>query len=258
MTNYYYLAASLPPLTIGEKPEISSEELKMRLKINLTKKDMEKAEVFLRYMDLNNIRSLLLEEPIDSRGNLNEKELDEALLIHNILPQYVFDFLDHYETVNERIKYFPGLLVKYFNEEIPHQEGFLKKYLMFERQYRLVLTALRAKQLHTDIMRELQFEDFSDPLVAQILAQKDAESYEPPSEFIELKELLASCGTDPWLKHKLFAEWRFKKIEELVDRPLFSIDWILSYMARLMIVEDWLKLDEKEGKMILETYVQEI
>ncbi|MBI2743482.1 MAG: DUF2764 family protein [Chlamydiales bacterium] len=253
MGNYYFVAASLPPLVLGEKPEVTFEELKARLEINLSKEDLEKTVVLRRIVDLQNIRSLLLEEPIDLRGNLDEQELDEALLIHNILPSYVFDFLDQYETVTERLKHFFGLLSKFFAEETPKQKGFLRKYLAFEHDWRLVMAALRAKELGRDIVHELQFEDFSNTLAAQILAQKDAPVYEPPVEWQELKELILSCGPDPWQRYKVFATWRFKKIEEMVERPLFSIDWILAYMAQLMIVEHWNELDEVRGKMILES-----
>lgn len=254
MANYYFLAPSLPPLALGVKPELSFEELKNRLDINLTKEDLEKTVVLRRFIDLNNIRALFLEEPIDLRGNLTEKELDESLLIRNILPGYVFDFLDTYETAAEKIRHFAGLLSRFFAEEIPKQTGFLQAYLKFEREWRLVLLALRAKKLKRDVMRELQFEDFSDPLVAHILAQKDSEQYEPLVEYTELKELLTSTGSDPWEKYKAFAAWRFHKIEEMVQAPLFSIDWILGYMARLIIAEDWNDLDEDRGKIILNTF----
>lgn len=253
MSNYYFLAASLPPLVLGEKPEITFEELKERLPINLTKADLEQAQVLFRFLDLQNIRALLLEEPIDPHGNLNEKELDEALLIRNILPVYVFDFLDQFENLPERVKHLYGLTSIYFMEEIPKQKGFLKKYLTFEHEWRLVMSALRAKELGRDIVQELQFEDFSNTLVAQILAQKDAPTYEPPEEWQELKELILACGSDPWERYKAFATWRFKKIEELVERPLFSIDWILAYLAQLVMIEHWNDLDETRGKMILET-----
>lgn len=254
MANYYFLAASLPPLYLDKKPELSFAELKERLVLNLNRRDYEKTVVLRRFIDLTNIRSLLLEEPIDPRGNLDEKALDEALLIRNILPSYVFDFLDRYENVSDQVKHFSGLLSLFFLEEIPHQKGFLRKYLSFEHEWRLVATALRAKQYGKDLIRELQFEDFGDPLVAQILAQKDAAHYEPPFEYLDLKEKLSSCGTDPWLQYRVFAEYRFVKIEEMIDHPLFSIEWILAYMAQLLIVEHANELDALKGRMILDTF----
>jgi hypothetical protein len=257
MGNYYFLAPSLPELILGQKPEVSFEELKNRIEINLTKEDYKKARVFGRFIDISNIRALLREEPIDSKGNLSEKELDEALLIHSILPDYVFDFLEHYDTVAEKIRHFSGLVAHFFAEEIPKQKGFLRRYLIFERNWRLILLALRAKELHRDIIHELQFEDLSDPLIAQILSQRDADRYEPPEEFVELKEILHSCGKDPWALRRAFDEWRMCRIEEMVTKPLFSIDWILSYMARLLIVEYAHELDENKGKIIVNTLTQE-
>ena len=255
MGNYYFLAASLPTLTLGEKPDLSFEELTSRFKINLTQEDYEKTVTFRRYIDITNIRFLFLEESIDPRGNLSEKDLDEALLLKDALPSYVFDFLDQFESVDDKLKYFSGIYSIFFQEEIKKATGFLKAYFEFERSWKLVMLALRAKEQNRDLTRELQFENFSDPLVAQILAQKDVSQYDPPLEYVDLKEKYLSCGTDPWQKYKAVAQWRLGRLEELVDKPVFSIDWILSYMARLLIVEDYNALDEAKGKMILDAFV---
>ena len=117
------------------------------------------------------------------------------------------------------------------------------------------MVALRSQQAKREIAQQLQFEDLTDPLVALILAQKDAPSFEPPIEYVDLKEKFLACGQDPWLQYKTVAQWRFQRIEELVEKPLFSIDWILSYMAQLLIVEHWADLDEAKGKMILDAFV---
>lgn len=254
MGNYYFVITSLPPLSLHERPEISFEELMARLEMNLSKKDLEKTGVLRHIVDIYNIRALLTEEPVDPRGNLNEKELDEALLVHIVLPDYVFDFLDQFEKAADKVRHFHGLLARFFNEEIPKQKGFLKKYLAFERGWRLVLLAIRAKQLGRDVARELQFEDPADPLVAQILVQKDSEVYEPPQEYAEIKEIIASCYADPWAENRAFAEYRFRKIEELSENGPFTIDKVLSYIAQLMIIEGLNELDAERGGMILETF----
>lgn len=255
MANYYFLAASLPPLVLGEKPELSFDELISRLDINLNKKDTLKTVVFRRWIDLNNIRALFLEDAIDPRGNLSEKELDQALLLQDGLPQYVFDYLDQFENVQQKLRFFPGLIAAYYREEIPGQDGFLKRYLEFERSWRLVMVGIKAKELGRDLTEELQFEDLKDPLVMDLLAQKDSVSYDPPPEFLSLKEKYLACGPDPFQQFKEISRWRFQQIEELVQEPLFSIDWILGYMAQLLIVEQWNELDAAKGEVILEAFV---
>ncbi len=255
MANYYFLAASLPPIALGEKPDLSFDELVSRLAINIEPKDLEKTAVFRRWIDLNNIRSLFLEDAIDPRGNLSEKELDQALLLQDGLPDYVFDFLDKFESVQEKLRFFPGVLAAYFREETPLQSGFLKRYLEFERAWRLVMVGIKAKELGRDLTEELQFEDSKDSLVIDLLAQKDSVTYEPPPEFVSLKEKYLACGPDPYLQFKETAKWRFQQIEELVEEPLFSIDWILGYMAQLLLVEQWNELDPEKGEIILEAFV---
>lgn len=255
MANYYFLAASLPPLVLGEKPDLTFDELICRADINLEKRDLEKTVVFRRFIDLMNIRALLLEDGIDSRGNLSEKELDQALLLKEGLPEYVFEFLDKFESPQQKLRFFPGLMAAYYREEIVGQSGFLKDYLEFERSWRLVLLGIKAKELGRDLTEELQFEDLKDPLVMDLLAQKDSFTYDPPPEFVSLKEKYLACGPDPFMQFKEVAKWRFQQIEELVEEPLFSIDWILSYMARLLIVEQWNELDPAKGEIILEAFV---
>lgn len=256
MARYYFLAASLPPIKIGDTPEISFGEVLSRLKIGVRKYDLKKTIKLRQLIDLLNIRALLSGQKLDLRGNLTEKELDECLLVKYGFPAYIFDFLAQFENNAAKLVHFSGLLARFFIEEIKEAKGFLKKYFIFEREYRLVMTAIRAKQQGRDFTHVLQFEDLSDPFVVQILAQKDAESYEPPAEYLELKGLFISSGSDPWEQHKVFTEWKFNKIEELGEGKAFSIDFILSYMVRLLLVEDWQALNEEQGKETIKAYAE--
>ena len=252
MGNYYFVAASLPPLVLGEVPEISFEEFASRLELNLSKEDLEKTVVLRRIVDLFNLRALFQGGPIDPRGNFDEKEIDEALLQKEGFPEYVYEFLERYETKEERLLHFSQLLTLFFSEEIPKQKGFLKKLLSFEREWRLVILALRCKEAERDVAFEMQFEDFSDPLALQILAQKDVQDFDPPAEYRDLKEIYLSCDFDPWRQHLSIGKYRFAEIEEMVKKPLFSIDWILAYMAQLMIVEHWNELSSQKGMTLIE------
>ena len=254
MSNYYFLASSLPPLDFLSATDMSFESLKSTLALNLSKKDLKQVEALRLFVDINNIRSLLLEEEIDPRGNLTEKNLDEALLLKDFLPEYVFDYLDKYDSLNERLHHFSELIGQFFLEEITKQTGFLKRYFSFERELRLVLLALRAKASKRDVVKELQFEDFSDPIVSGILAQKDSDQYEPPIEYKELKDKFIACGSDPWQQHKMLCEYRFAQIQEMIHGGQFSMDSILAYLAQLMIVEYWNELDEQRGRVILDTF----
>jgi hypothetical protein len=248
--SYYFLEISLPPLKIDARPEISFSEFVFRLEVNLHPKDLKKVKKLRQFIDLLNIRAMLGGQKLDPRGNLSEKELDQALLVKEGFPEYVFDVLGRWETNSAKFQNFSAVLAAFFKEEVKKSKGFLKNYFVFEREYRLVLTALRALNLGRDLAETLQFEELNDPFVAQILVQKDMGSYELPMEYAELKQIFASSGPDAGKQHKAFTEWKFAKVEEMAMKP-FSIDAILSYMVRLMLVEDWQALDEERGKEAL-------
>lgn len=254
---YYFIAAALPPLQIGYPPEITSEALEYLLRENLHPEDYAKSVVMRRYYDIQNIRSFWLKFEQDSRGYYNENELEEALVSRIGFPEYVYAFLEKYQSLEDRLHHFAALVAAYFHHEIEHSDGFLHTFLKFERELRLVLTGFRAKQLGRDLAAELQYEDPMDEIVAQILAQKDAKTYEPPEKYAELKVLFEEHNDSPLELHQALCEYRFRKIEEMYGVDVFSIDRILSYLVRLIIVEKWLELDKKKGLQVVEEIMKD-
>lgn len=225
--NYYFVASSFPALVLGEVPEIEFDELINLMQLNLSKDDLKQINILRLFVDLQNIRSHYLKKPMDPHGNLSEKELAEVLIVENLLPGYVFEFLGEFEEIDQKMSHSFGLYSRYFSEEIARtKNGFLKNLLIFQREMRLVLAALRAKKISRDIVKELQFEDFTDPIVAHILAQKDADDYDPPLEYRDLKMQLKECGDDVWQQYETVVRYEFEKIEEMTGYQLFSLDWI--------------------------------
>lgn len=255
--DYYFIAASLPELQVGYPPELTFQQFEQLLKDNMMKEDYAQAEVIRRYYDIQNIRRFWRGKPLDARGNLNENELEDSLLTQMGLPEYVFRFMEKYETQESRLHHFPELIETYFSREQERVTGFLAWLLEFEREWRLVLLGFRAKELGRDLAHELQYEDPNDEIVAQILAQKDAKTYEPPSRYEGLKVLFEEHADDPLALHKALSEYRFEKLEEAYGVAVFSIDRILAYMAQLIIVERWLELDKKQGLEIVDQIVKE-
>jgi len=254
-SHYYFFSASLPHLVLGQKPEISFNDLMASLNLNLNQRDLKKIYSLRRIFDIYNIRSCLLEKEFDLKGNLSEKELNQALLLQEEFPLYIFDFLDQFKKFSEKMIFFSGLINLYFREEALIQTGFLKQYFQFERTWRIVLMAIRAKQSKKKVLHGLKFEDPKDPLILHLLAQESRPSYDPPIGYEELKAKYLSCGPDPWQQNKIVAEWRLHQIEELVQEPFFSIDWILSYVAQLFIIEQWNEMNTLQGQTIVEAFL---
>lgn len=232
-------------------------EFKQFLRDNLSTSDYAKAVTVRNFYDMLNIRSYLKGEPLDTVGNLDESGMEEALATESVLPQYVFDYLNKYESKEGRIAHFPELLTAYFNKEIRAASGSFKVFLQMERDLRLILAAFRAKKLRWDVFKEMRFQDPEDEIVAQILAQKDAMQYEPPEKYEELKSLFFHLQDNPLGLQKALYEYRFRKINQLIGIDLFSLDRILAYMIELILIEKWQHLDQKKGMEIVENMLKE-
>ena len=249
---YYFIIGAFPPLVLGSKPELSYEEARDMLSLNLSTQDWKQVVLFQSQVDIRNIRALWLKEPISPRGNFAEKELEEALLIRDNLPPYVGAFLDRYETQEERLRYFPSLFASLYRETLPEMKGFILRYYQIGREIRLVLTALRAREAKRDLVREFQFEDPEDPFVAQLLAQKDTSEPVVPKEYEDLKIAFLENKSEPKKLFRSVLQITFSRIEELETGRFFTMDQVLGHLARLSIVEAWVALDEEKGRVVLE------
>jgi hypothetical protein len=254
MANYYFLTAALPPLSLDVRPELSFKELMDFLVLNLTKEDFSLVEKLLRPIDLYNIKAFWLKQPLDERGKFNAKDLEEELLVQEDLPIFIIEFLERYESTHDRLRYFSSLFTSLYREEMGKRKGFLLKYFTFERELRLILAALRGGGAKKDLVYELQFEDPSDPLVADILAQKEAPQYSPDQEYEELKNLFVDNYSEPQKLNDAIEGYRFRKIEEIEELQDFSIDRILAYVAKYLIVDALRGKDLEKGKEILSHY----
>lgn len=258
MSSYYYIGTSLPDLVVGMQPGLSFNELKDLLRDNLSEKDYDLTRVIRFLYDILNIRALWLGEPLDLHANYSENELEESLISQVGLPDYVYEFLENHESLEDRLRHFPGLIAKFFKVASLTSTGFLSEYLAFERNWRLVFTALRAKALGRDLLVELQYEDSEDELVAQMISQKDAKNYEPPEDFLELKKLFEEHYRNPLSLEKALCEYRFNTIDRLIGMDVFTLRRILAFVAQDIIVEKWFELDKKKGTEIIDNIVKEI
>lgn len=228
---YYYLASALPSLEFGKTPEMNFESFAFMLKLNLDSRDYAQTVVIRRFYDFENLRAFWENKPLNKFGTMDKSDLQESLSF----PSYVNAFLDRYDKIPDRLKYFSQLISAFFREEILSASGFLRKYLQFEREWRLVLVGLRAKLLGRDLITEMQNEDPGDEFTAQIIGNKDAKTFEPPAEYSELKSLYFDNHHSPILLHNALNKYRFDKIETLYGNDVFGIDRILAYLAQFII-----------------------
>ena len=252
MAKYYFVTTLLPQLKIGTPPEIDSRELDLILRANLIVRDFADVERLRRLVDLENVRLIWQNQPIEVGGNFDEKELDEALLHYEKLPAYLLSYMERYEKKEERIEHFSELLHEFFRIEKMGKSGFRATYMDFEWRWRLIMTALRAFDLKRPLEDEFRFEDPEDPFVASLLEQKGQLEFEPPEPFKPLKTIFQNKKSNPLEFNLLLSEWRFEKIDQLIGWHTFDIDRVLGFVVQFDILERWLRLDKKVGLEVIE------
>ncbi|HXF29662.1 MAG TPA: DUF2764 family protein [Chlamydiales bacterium] len=257
MAKYYFITTLLPQLKIGAPTEIDFRELDHLLRQNLTPHDFANVTLLRRLVDLENVRLMwqgkyVDGELIESGGNFDEKELEEILLHHEKLPDYLSQYMESYEEKSQRIAHFPELLRDFFRVERKKAIGFTEKFLTFEWQWRLVMTALRAFDLGRNLEQEFRFEDPEEPFIQYILEQKTSPSFDPPDAFKPLKTIFETKKSNPLELNLMLSEWRFEKIDEMVGWHTFDIDRVLGFVVQFDICERWLRLDKKKGLQVVD------
>lgn len=263
MKEYYFLASVLPPLEIGHLPALGFAEFRELLEFNLSNSDKKRVRQFLRLIDLENVRAFWANEPFDPRGNVSAEQMEQALLdvqwpVGEEFPSYFQEYLEKYHTNEERLAHFSELMAQFFNHAIEQESGFIADFFQFQREMRLVIVGFRSKKLGKDVALELQYEDATDSVIAQILAQRDSKVYEPPFEYKELKPIFEEFAEQPLELYKALYEYQFNHIIELWGGEIFTLNRILNYVARLILVERWLELDVQKGIEVVDTIEKEI
>ena len=62
------------------------------------------------------------------------------------------------------------------------------------------------------------------------------------------------AGEDTWQQYKAVVAYEFDKIDEMTGYPLFSLAWIIGYVAKLMLAERYFELNSERGKQIVDRY----
>jgi hypothetical protein len=258
MTNYYFLASLCPPLALDVEPEMSFSQFMGYLRVNLTAKDFKKAQVIQLFVDLYNLRAMWLDQPLDPRGSRSKLDMQDDISTKTGFDDYILDFLDRYDNPKAYIKAFPSLIDAYFTHEEVEASGFLKEYLKFERDSRLIMAAYRAFKLKKDLLEELSFEDPQDLLVQMLIVQKDAKTFEVPEEYERLKNVFEKYNDNPLDQFKALCQYRFDKVEEMKGDSVFTIDALLAYLVELLVVEGWQQAKQEKGYEIIESIVKVI
>ena len=258
--HYFFLSTALNPLKLGVFPGLAFQSLLALLEDNMDPKDFRKIDTIRTFIDLKNVKRLLQKRALDTRGNLTEEKLKEALQNKGELPSYLYEHLSRFDQIEDQVLHFSKVFVDFFCETTLNQSGFLPFYFSLERECRLLLVGLRSKKIGRDLAKELQYEGVDDPLVAHLLAQKDSPNFDFPPGYRDFGDQVKQAGENPMDQYKVFAHYLFNQVMERVQDHPFSVDHALGYFVLFIFVQDWdqLRVKQEEGGQLLDEIVEKL
>jgi len=191
MTNYEYIIASLPDITLDERNGSS--------------------------LDAEAAMQEILEQSTDH---------DKALIA------FLRNGLDQ-ENLEDR--------EAFYAEALKHPNAFLRRWFSFD----LMVRNAKVRYLNTELGRPLEQDKVSI-----------GEREDDPEDLKAIDAIF--MGNDLLGRERALDKAYWKVAEEAVLTEVFSIDVVLSFIARLHIVQRWLKLDEQTGREMFHRLVKEV
>lgn len=235
----------------------SFEELNDLLLLNLSKKDFEYYTVLKRFFDFENFAFFWANKPLPyAFGEITQDRVEGMISLQQWsddceFEEFFKDFLVQHKTAEERVKHFSALTRDFLNYYQQSSSDFLRTFFTFKQNLRIILAGFRARVMNIDVSYVLRDEDSSNPVVLQVLMQKDSPNYELPDEFFDLRDVLGDYGRLPHTLNRSLSLYEFHKIEEMCRDQYFDANGVLARVAAyLLAIRNSLVSVEKGRKTI--------
>lgn len=225
MNDHVFLTIFLPVLLFDAPPELSYEELRFFLHLNLSSREKKVLYDLLSFYDLENVRAWILQKPMSARGSRTHEELKDRLTEGNTGIAVVDTFLKEYPTPEERVRNLPLLSKLYIKAATKTGHPFLQKYFTLENTIRRILSIFRSESSVPPF--QLTQEELSSPQYKTLYS-----IWKKKAHAIDIEREIS--------------RWKFSEIERLGEEAApFSFDRILAYLIRLFLVESRLGMKEQ-------------
>jgi hypothetical protein len=257
---YHYLIAGLPELQFDEG-KITSTLLAFRedLKHHLSSSDyLCVHRLFLPYDNANLIAYLVSgQENFDPLGNYSPDIFAEQIArIKSILPQkpilepYLVKFISNWyseEFDSRSLNAGLVLTTDYYIETIAAASGFLKEWLVFNRNIKNIVTALLCRKHKLDPVPQM----IGDEGIVPQLVKGNARDFGLSTE-LDYIDRLVQISEHPDLMERErrldMLRWEFISAKTIFH--YFDIDAVLAYMLKLDMVIRWARLDKTAGEQL--------
>lgn len=269
--NYYYLVAGLPDIILDDgKLSVTFGELMQEVSEQVDAPDRELLALMQLPFDCRNLVSVIdkKENGFDSRGCFSREELLDGVKNPDALPSFMQEYI---ESVNEGKELFPGLakedqLTWLFYEEVTgHNNTFIAEWFSFERDLRNVIAGInyRRQLEHIEALGSEREKPVSAIVlgrneIAEAVLRSSAPDFGIGHSVPWIEQILAASKGTLVEFEKAIDTLRWNILNDLTCFSYFSIETILAFVVKLIMVERWKSLDPEIGKERLDLLVNEL
>ena len=264
---YFYLISGLPDLAITDTHlPFATKAFLDELKNKIDQKDFELV-CWLYYSkdNINLINILFNENPSNQQeGYYLLQELKRGVEGNTVLPYYISDFNASF-TENKNLFTKAGweakLTENYFREAMKSGNEFLNRWMEFELNLKNLLLIMSNKK------EQIPFSEFIIEAneMAALFKQNPSADFSTESSLGFLTQVIKIIETDNIIeREKKIDLLRWKQLEEMTFFNYFTVEAILGFIIKLMILERWaiLKQEQEQEKIslpsILNSFMEKI
>ncbi|MCC8173706.1 MAG: DUF2764 domain-containing protein [Odoribacter sp.] len=246
---------------IAGLPEISWSERKLSLTVHDFR---EQAQDYIKGSDYDLINLFFLpndnlqvyrllnkQEPLrelDTVYPLDELE-EEIQDADNNIPSYLRDFINDFKDEQFNYDVIPENVLSwmYYNYMMSSDNEFIAEYAEFSMNIKNLITALNSRKYGRSVQQEIiGNNDFS-----QALCSNTSRDFGLTIDYPWVEQVITLMENDNLVERERgldFLLWDY--LDEAVTFQYFSIERVIAFMLKLLILERWSKLDSDSGRRV--------
>jgi len=264
---YHCLISGLPELDLASrKAWIGPKDFRMQLEHDLHPDDFRMVKLLFLRLDNEHLVDFIehgsftrMEGSNFSLENFQYQvaQFDAILPEDDLLPPYMVELLNQYQSPEshpDRTEVEKAVADLYFDYIMEHGNDFLRDYTQLEYNVSNLLAYVEAGNHATDPWRSIA----GDTTFVRHLREDNSVTLAASAGFEMFNEI--TCYAElPSLAEKemRYDEVRWRMIEEMVFFDDFTVNSVLAYLLKLLLIERWARLEKEAGEEKLRRMVQE-
>lgn len=256
--SYNCFIAGLPEIALDDKKlSLSVQEFREQSLDYIRGKDKMLLDLFFLPNDHKQLLLMMNKQEPDIHlqtvfsVKILEEELLEPLHLPDYLKQFIFDYKDESLPTHQSVE--NTLSERYYDYLLHVDNNFIRKYGEFVMNVRNLVTAINCRKYKLDINQSI----IGDNEFSTILKSSNLKDFGLSMDYSYVERVVALMENSNLVERERGIDmliWDF--IDDILVFEYFSIEKVIGYLLKLMIVERWSKMETESGREVFMELVQ--